>query len=72
MAIIYRAVNKLNENNQNEFISAVLHALEELNEAHEDILDSSSNLLYHRAIIQFYLLNWEAALDDINKCIEKA
>ena len=64
MGIIYRSISKFDESEKenHEFLSSVMHALEELNEACDQVLDSSSNLLYHRAIIYFYLSNWEAAM----------
>lgn len=46
--------------------------MEELNEAHEMVNDSSSNLLYHRCLLNFYMEDWDSALSDINLCIEKA
>lgn len=74
MAIIYRAIRKLKKESEHdeEFISAIIHGLDELNEAYEEVSDVSSNLLYHRSIIHFYLSNWDNALEDINRCIEKA
>lgn len=50
----------------------MIHAVEELNEAFETINDSSSNLLFHRCILNMYLENWEAAQNDINLCIDRA
>lgn len=46
-------------------------ALREMDQAYETNY-SSSNLLYHRAMLHLYFEDWHKAQQDINGCIEKA